>query len=76
MAYQATVSDSPGHRYAEAHDLVGRNVATLVDSPRGQIGRLNRSFILDQSLVLLEALTCGFLALLAETRLPPPASQR
>jgi integrase len=42
-------------RYAEAHDLVGRNVATLVDAPKGQIGRPSRSLTLDQSLVLLEA---------------------
>src|SRR5436305_296584 len=26
-------------RYAEAHDLVGRNVATRVDNPKGQVGR-------------------------------------
>ena len=26
-------------RYAEAHDLVGRNVATLVDPPTGAVGR-------------------------------------
>ena len=42
-------------RYAEAHDLVGRNVATLVDNPKGQIGRPSRSFTLAQSLALLEA---------------------
>ena len=30
-------------RYAEAHDLVGRNVATLVDNPKGQVGRPSRS---------------------------------
>ena len=42
-------------RYAEAHDLVGRNVATLVDPPRGQVGRPSRSLTLDQSLALLEA---------------------
>ena len=42
-------------RYAEAHDLVGRNVATLVDAPKGQVGRPSRSLTLDQSLVLLEA---------------------
>jgi hypothetical protein len=42
-------------RYAEAHDLVGRNVATLVDNPTGQIGRPSRSFTLEQSLALLEA---------------------
>lgn len=42
-------------RYAEAHDLVGRNVATLVDAPNGQVGRPSRSFTLEQSLALLEA---------------------
>jgi integrase len=42
-------------RYAEAHDLVGRNVATLVDSPTGQEGRPSRSLTLDQSLALLQA---------------------
>ena len=42
-------------RYAEAHNLVGRNVATLVDNPTGQIGRPSRSFTLAQSLALLEA---------------------
>ena len=42
-------------RYAEAHDLVGRNVATLVDSPQGQVGRPSRSLTLDQSLALLRA---------------------
>ena len=42
-------------RYAEAHDLVGRNVATLVDNPKGQVGRPSRSFTLEQSLALLEA---------------------
>jgi len=41
-------------RYAEAHDLVGRNVATLVDNPKGQVGRPS-SFTLEQSLALLEA---------------------
>jgi hypothetical protein len=42
-------------RYAEARDLVGRNVATLVDNPKDQIGRPIRSFTLDQSLALLDA---------------------
>jgi integrase len=42
-------------RYAEAHDLVGRNVATLVDAPKGQVGRPSRSLTLDESLALLEA---------------------
>src|SRR5579863_3550466 len=42
-------------RYAEAHDLVGRNVATLVDPPKGQVGRPSRSLTLEQSLALLDA---------------------
>ena len=42
-------------RHAEAHDLVGRNVATLVDNPKGQVGRPSRSFTLEQSLALLDA---------------------
>ena len=42
-------------RYAETHDLVGRNVAALVDSPKGQVGRPSRSLTLDQSLALLQS---------------------
>ena len=42
-------------KYAEAHDRVGRNVATLVEPPKGQEGRLSRSFTLDQARALLEA---------------------
>jgi hypothetical protein len=42
-------------RYAEAHDLVGRNVATLVDPPTGAVGRPSRSMTLEQSLALLRA---------------------
>jgi len=30
-------------RHAEARDLVGRNVATLVDTPKGQAGRPSKS---------------------------------
>ncbi len=41
-------------RYAEAHDLVGRNVATLVDPPKGVVGRPSRSLTLEQSLALLD----------------------
>jgi hypothetical protein len=41
--------------YAEADDLVGRNVATLVHAPKGQMGRPSRSLTLEQSLALLEA---------------------
>ena len=42
-------------RYADAHDLVGRNVATLIDNPKGQVGRPSRSLTLEESLALLEA---------------------
>jgi integrase len=42
-------------KYAEAHDLVGRNVATLIDAPTGAVGRPSRSLTLEQSLALLEA---------------------
>ena len=41
-------------RYAEAHDRVGRNVATLVDPPTGAVGRPSRSLTLEQSLSLLD----------------------
>ena len=41
-------------RYAGAHDLVGWNVATLIDNPKGQVGRPSRSLTLEQSLALLE----------------------
>jgi len=42
-------------RYAEAHDLVGRNVATLVDPPKGAVGRPSRSLTLEQAIALLDA---------------------
>ena len=42
-------------RYAEAHDLVGRNVAALVDPLKGQAGRPSRSLTLEESLAQLEA---------------------
>ena len=42
-------------RYAEAHDLVGRNVATLVNPPKGRVGRPSRSFTLDQARALVGA---------------------
>jgi len=42
-------------RYAEAHDLVGRNVAALVDPPKGAGGRPSQSLSLEQSLALLDA---------------------
>ena len=35
-------------RYAEAHDLVGRNVATLVDNPTGQVGQRLAIFLAAQ----------------------------
>jgi integrase len=40
-------------RYAEARDLVGRNVATLVDTPKGQPGRRSRSLTLDQAVAVI-----------------------
>jgi integrase len=42
-------------RHAEADDLVGRNVAALVKSPRGRTGRPSKSFTLDQAKALLAA---------------------
>jgi hypothetical protein len=44
-------------KHAEAHDLVGRNVALLVDPPKGQDGRSSRSFTLDQAHAVLGAST-------------------
>jgi integrase len=40
-------------RHAEARDLVGRNVATLVDTPKGQVGRPSKSLTLVQASALL-----------------------
>ncbi len=42
-------------RHAEADDLVGRNVASLVNSPRGRGGRPSKSFTLDEAKALLAA---------------------
>jgi integrase len=42
-------------RHAEGRDLVGRNVATLVDTPKGQAGRPSKSLTLDQASALLGA---------------------
>src|SRR5262249_17956580 len=41
--------------YAEAHNFVGRNVAKLIEAPKGQVGRPSRSFTLDQTRALLDA---------------------
>ena len=40
-------------RHAEARDLVGRNVATLVETPKGQGGRPSKSLTLEQASALL-----------------------
>ena len=40
-------------RHAEARDLVGRNVAMLVDTPKGQAGRPSKSLTLEQAAALL-----------------------
>ena len=42
-------------RHAEARDLVGRNVATLVETPKGQSGRPSKSLTLEQASALLAA---------------------
>jgi integrase len=42
-------------RYAESQDLVARNVATLVDTPKGQAGRPSKSLTLKQAATLLKA---------------------
>ncbi len=42
-------------RYAEANDLVGRNVAALVDSPEGLEGRPSKSLTLPQAQALIKA---------------------
>jgi integrase len=46
-------------RYAEARDLVRRNVSALVDTPKGQPGRRSRSLTLDQAVALLTTATNG-----------------
>jgi len=40
-------------RHAEVRDLVGRNVAMLVDTPKGQAGRPSKSLSLEQASALL-----------------------
>jgi integrase len=41
-------------RHAEARDLVRRNVATLVDTPKGQDGRPSKSLTLEQALAVIK----------------------
>ncbi len=41
--------------HAQANDLVGRNVATLVALPRGRAGRPSKSFTVEQAKALLAA---------------------
>jgi integrase len=42
-------------RHAEANDLVARNVATLVDTPKGQEGRPSKSLTLEQAITVITA---------------------
>jgi integrase len=42
-------------RRAEANDLVGRNVATLVDTPTGQEGRPSKSLTVEQAVAVITA---------------------
>ena len=61
-ARYSTAARSMGHlalkraiRRAEANDLVARNVAALVDSPRGQQGRPSKSLTLEQAAAVITA---------------------
>jgi integrase len=42
-------------RHAEANDLVTRNVAALVDTPKGQAGRPSKSLTLEQAVAVITA---------------------
>ena len=42
-------------RHAEANDIVGRNVATLVDTPQGKQGRPSKSLSLKQAVAVITA---------------------
>jgi integrase len=42
-------------RHAESNDLVSRNVAALVDTPKGQDGRPSKSLTLDQAIAVITA---------------------
>jgi integrase len=42
-------------RHAEANDLVARNVAALVDTPKGQEGRPSKSLTLEQAVAVIAA---------------------
>jgi integrase len=42
-------------RHAEANDLVARNVATLVDTPKGQEGRPSKSLTLEHAVAVIAA---------------------
>jgi integrase len=42
-------------RHAEANDVVSRNVATLVDTPKGRQGRPSRSLTLEQAAAIIAA---------------------
>jgi len=42
-------------RHAEANDLVSRNVATLVNTPKGQDGRPSKSLTLEQAIAVITA---------------------
>src|SRR5215470_12533003 len=42
-------------RHAEANDLVARNVAALVDTPKGQEGRPSKSLTLEQAVAVIQA---------------------
>jgi integrase len=62
-------------RHAEANDLAGRNVAALVDTPKGRPGRPSRSLTLQQAIaVITTAATLPVMELhpgLKDARRPP-----
>ena len=67
-------------RHAEARDLVRRNVAMLVDTPKGQAGRPSKSLSLEQASALLAAAEGtrmhAYIALCLATSRPSPPSSR
>jgi len=42
-------------RHAEANDLVSRNVAALVDTPKGQQGRPSKSLTVEHAVAVIAA---------------------
>jgi len=58
-------------KHAQAADLVGRNVASLITAPEGRSGRPTRSLTLDQATAVLEAAQDSPLHAYVVLSLPP-----